>query len=118
MTWEELFRKWWSRLNEDGGWQIEIVPNQFLDGNAEVEAHYPHRIITFRYNPRSTPSNLIACHEVVHMVVMRLWHPTDDAIGLLGDSTGVVRKHLRDEMEGTVDSLARAFLRAYGESDG
>jgi len=115
MTWEELFRKWWARLNEDGGWNVEITARQFLANDASMEVHYSHRRVTFEYNPHSTPSNFIACHEVVHVLVMRLWYPTDDAVEGLGDPAGAIRKYLKGEMEGMTDALARALLRAYGE---
>jgi len=116
MTWEELFRKWWGRLNEDGGWTVEIVPNQFLDAIARAEVCYPHRAVTFQYCGSSAPANFWACHEVVHVLVMRLWSPAYDAVQRLGDPGEAIRGHLRDEMEGMVDALARAFLRAYGEA--
>lgn len=117
LEWEGLFRKWWERLNEDGGWRIEITPYQFVDGYADCECSYSHKCVTFRYGPRTRPSNFLACHEVVHAIVMRLWSPAYDAIGRLGDSQEAIRGFLKDEMEGVVDTLARAFLRAYGETE-
>lgn len=116
--WEGLFRKWWERLNEDGGWTVEIVPGQFVATMADCECCFSHRTVSFRYCPSAAPSSFIACHEVVHALVMRLWSPAYDAIQRLGDPGEAIRGYLKDEMEGTVDSIARAFLRAYGESDG
>jgi len=116
--WEALFRKWWDRLNEDGGWTVEIVPGQFVATVADCECSFAHRTVSFRYCPSATPSDFIACHEVVHALIMRLWSPAYDAIQRLGDPSEAIRGFLKDEREGMVDGLARAFLRAYGESDG
>ena len=117
--WEALFRKWFERLIVDPDWQLTILADEHIDSPANYSVIRPHRQAVFRYRPAHTASTIIACHEVCHLFLSQMQHAGDQiAEQLPGPAQALARKWMEDAMEHAADDLARAFLRAYGDSDG
>ena len=117
--WERLFRLWFRRLIPDPGWTLVFDANDELKNDAELTMQPRYREATFHYRPSAEPRSrsLTACHEVCHLVIARIYCLGSDMFKHL-DSSGVTMKAFDAAVEEAVEDLARAFLRAYGESDG
>ena len=114
-TWEDLFRKWTGRLLIDPGWDIKIVADPNLDAIATATVASEHRRVSFCYRTSNPPDNHAACHEVCHALV----HPTYRVLCRYLEHPPAsfepfhcIYGYTNEEV---VDTLARAFLKAYGE---
>ncbi len=117
--WEDLFRKWFGRLIIDPGWTLTFAPDEHLDWPASYTVIRPHRQMVIRYRPTHQPSDEIACHEVCHLFITQVEHAALNATDeLSAPADQIARKAIKDAAEQAADDLARAFLRAYGETDG
>lgn len=115
--WETLVRKWWDRLIPDGEWQLFFGFDTAISGDAEVHIAPQSRRATFGFAPCVRPSDLTACHEVVHVLVNRYPATVGAYLEQIGDPDAFAKNALENAMEEMVADLTRAFLRAYGGDD-
>jgi len=117
--WEALFRKWFDRLVPDPGWRVRFAPDEHAETAAAYSCEKTHREVVFRYKPSHAPSDLIACHEVSHLLLVGMQRWADHCCDEIAEpARSLARKGFTDKIEEAADDLARAFCRAYGESDG
>lgn len=111
-TWESQFQLWARRLLAGTAWKIAYVADTEI-GAALARVHYnaKERTATFRYDPRYTPDNTTACHEVVHLLVARLY----DVVDALAGDDPTAKKWAEAAGEETTEEIARAFLAAHGD---
>jgi len=113
--WPALFRLWFDRIIGDPGWTLRFIADDDCPNDAEVTHRFRYREATFRYRPSTPPTNALAAHEVCHVAVARLYAMSVDLLAPL-DRDGFARKAVDAAAEEVVDDLARAFVRAYGET--
>jgi len=116
--WEALFRKWFERLLPDPDWTLRFIPDDECASDAGVTHRFRYREATFRFRPSLEPTDMVACHEVCHVLVARIYVNAKQLIESAGDPQGMGGVALEGATEEMVEDLARAFVRAYGESHG
>lgn len=112
-TWPRLFRKWTARLLRETKWRWKILADPNLDKEeiASVTYRPEYRTATFHYRPGSEPDNATALHEVVHLLVGRVWVFGEKV--LAEDKAG--RDWFEAATEESVEEITNVILRAYGE---
>jgi len=114
-TWPRLFQKWSKRLLRETRWRCKISadPNLDKDDLATVTYKPEYRTATFHYRPGSEPDNATALHEVVHLLLGRVW--------AFGEKVLAEDKAAKDWFEAVteeaVEEIANVILRAYGEDE-
>ncbi len=116
---EELAR-WAERILLDPGWEIVLGADDMLDGRAMVKTCVRFREATVMVNPAADGDPpATACHEVMHIALKRMDDVAQRIIAQLPAPLQEFAKQTWAEAEEEVtEGLARAFMRAYGESDG
>jgi hypothetical protein len=111
--WRKMFNKWWRRLVSDSGWTIHYHADRECTCPAQVMVDHSVREVHVGYNPLAVPNDKVICHEICHVLVERSHNA---ALNVSRHSGEAVVDLMRVAQEEDVDTLARCFLRAYGES--
>ena len=112
-TWPKLFQKWTGRLLRETRWRCKSLADPNLDKEdiAAVTYKPEYRIATFHYRPGSEPNSAVALHEVVHLLLGRVW--TFGEKNLADDKTA--GDWFEAVIEESVEEITNVLLRAYDE---
>jgi len=114
-TWPRLFQKWADRLLRETRWRWKTLPDPNMDKDDVATVTYKpeYRTATFHYRPGTEPDNATALHEVVHLLLGRVW--------AFGEKVLAEDKAAKDWFEAVteeaVEEIANVILRAYGEDE-